>query len=96
ALKRLEGTTSFQPELYAAHARFLIRQREFEAAEAFLMRMSWVMPAESAKLVFELHQSWGRLASIEQELAKFRLPGAVRKEVLFLTRQAVSSPTPQP
>jgi tetratricopeptide (TPR) repeat protein len=96
ALKRLEDTTSLQPELYAAYARFLIRQREFEAAEAFLMRMNWVMPAESAKLVFELHQSWGRLAGIEQELAKFRLPGAVRKEVLFLTRQTASSPTPQP
>uniref|UniRef100_UPI003784B42F tetratricopeptide repeat protein n=1 Tax=Prosthecobacter sp. TaxID=1965333 RepID=UPI003784B42F len=96
ALKRLEGTTTLQPELYAAYARFLIRQREFEAAEAFLMRMSWVMPAESAKLVFELHQSWGRLAGIEQEVAKFRLPGAVRKEVLFLTRQAVSSSTLQP
>jgi hypothetical protein len=96
ALKRLEGTTSLQPELYAAYARFLIRQREFEAAEAFLLRMSWAMPAESAKLVFELYQSWGKLAHIEQELTKFRLPGAVRKEVLFLTRQTLPTTMLQP
>jgi predicted Zn-dependent protease len=96
ALKRLEGTTSLQAELYAAYARFLIRQREFEAAEAFLLRMSWAMPAESAKLVFELYQSWGKLAHIEQELTKFRLPGAVRKEVLFLTRQTLPTTMLQP
>ncbi|MGV3661637.1 MAG: tetratricopeptide repeat protein [Prosthecobacter sp.] len=96
ALQRLEGTAAVQPDLLAAHARFLMRQGDFDAAEAFLMRMNWAMPAESAKLIFELHQSWGRLADIEAGLPRFRLPGAVRKEILFLTRQATARSTPQP
>ncbi len=96
ALQRLEGTAALQPELFAAHARFLVRQREFDTAEAFLMRMNWAMPNESAKLIFELYQSWGKLADIETELPKFHLPGAVKKEILFLTRQPPAKTTPQP
>jgi tetratricopeptide (TPR) repeat protein len=95
ALRRLDSTAALQPDLFAAHARFLVRQRDFEAAETFLMRMGWAMPAESAKLVFELYESWGRLPGIEAELPKFQLPGAVRKEVLFLARQAAKN-TSQP
>lgn len=97
ALQRLEGTAAVQPDLFAAHARFLMRQRDYDAAEAFLMRMNWAMPAESAKLIFELYQSWGKLSGIEAELPKFRLPGAVGKEALFLARQsAATSTTSQP
>jgi len=96
ALRHLDGTMALQPELFAAYARFLLRQRDFEAAEAFLMRMNWALPNESAKLVFELYQSWGRLASIETELPKFHLPGAVRQEIFFLTRQLSAKPSSQP
>lgn len=96
ALQRLEGTATLQPDLFAAHARFLMRQGEFDAAEAFLIRMNWAMPPESAKLIFELYQSWGRLSGIESELPKFRLPGAVRKEVFFLARQAGSPASTTP
>ncbi|MBN8417615.1 MAG: tetratricopeptide repeat protein [Verrucomicrobia bacterium] len=96
ALQRLEDTAALQPELFAAHARFLIRQQDFEAAEVFLMRMNWTMPAESAKLIFELYQSWSRLKDIETELPKFRLPGGVKQEILFLTRQTTDKTTPQP
>ncbi|WP_409214471.1 tetratricopeptide repeat protein [Prosthecobacter sp.] len=96
ALQRLEGTAALQPELFAAYARFLMRQREFDAAEAFLIRQNWVVPNEAAKLVFELYQSWGRLAGIETELPKFHLPGAVKQEILFLTRHATAKPTTQP
>lgn len=96
AVRHLDATAALQPELYAAHARFLIRQRDFEAAEMFLMRMSWAMPADSAKVIFELHQNWGRLPGIEAELPKFQLPGAVRKEILFLARQAAAKNTIQP
>jgi len=95
ALQRLAGTAALQPELFAAHTRFLIRQRDFEAAEAFLLRMNWALPDEAAKLVFELYQSWGRLAGVAAELPKFHLPSAVRQEILFLTRQT-TAPTPQP
>ncbi|MDB6007588.1 MAG: Cytochrome c-type biosis protein CcmH/NrfG [Prosthecobacter sp.] len=96
ALQRLEDTTALQPELFAAQARFLMRQQDFEAAEAFLMRMNWAMPNESAKLIFELYQSWGRLAGVELELPKFHLPGGVKQEILFLTGQATAQTKPQP
>ncbi|HRH98867.1 MAG TPA: hypothetical protein PLB55_23200, partial [Prosthecobacter sp.] len=96
ALHHLEGTAALQPELFAAHARFLMRQQEFEEAETFLMRMNWTLPAESAKLIFELYQSWGRLPGIESELPKFHLPGAVTNEILFLARQPTAKPTPRP
>jgi tetratricopeptide (TPR) repeat protein len=96
ALQRLENTSALQPELYAAHTRFLIRQQDFEAAEIFLMRMHWTMPTESAKLIFELYQSWGRLTDIEAELPKFRLPGGMKQEILFLTRQTTDKTTPKP
>lgn len=95
ALQRLEDTAGLQPELFAAQARFLIRQQNFEAAEIFLMRMNWTMPNESAKLIFELYQSWGKLAGLEKELPKFRLPGGVRQEILFLNRMA-ATPRPKP
>ncbi len=95
AMQRIDGSAAQQPEIFAAHARFLIRQQQFEAAEAFLMRRNWCMPQESAKLVFELYQSWGMVPGIERELPKFRLPGAVRSEVLFLARQSAKhSPSP--
>lgn len=96
ALQRLEDTAALQPELFAAQARFLMRQQDFEGAETFLMRMNWAMPAESAKLIFELYQSWGRLTGIETELPKFHLPGGVKQEILFLTRQMTAKTTPQP
>lgn len=98
ALQRLEGTAALQPDLFAAYVRFLLRQHDFEAAETFLMRMNWTLSAESPKLVFELYQSWGRLNGIEAELSKFHLPGAVQKEVLFLTRLSAApvSATTQP
>ncbi len=96
ALQRLEDTAALQPELFAAQVRFLIRQKELEAAEIFLMRMNWTMPAESAKLIFELYQSWGRLTNIETELPKFRLPGGVQQEILFLSRQTTAKTTTQP
>jgi hypothetical protein len=96
ALQRLQDTTALQPELFAAQARFLMRQQDFEAAETFLMRMNWTMPAESAKLIFELYQSWGRLTGIETELPKFHLPGGVKQEILFLTRQPAAKTTSQP
>jgi len=95
ALRQVDGSAILQPMLFAAHARFLMRQKQFEAAEAFLLRRSWAMPEESGKLVFELYQSWGMLADIERELPKFRLPGAARKEALFLVRQS-TQPPPQP
>lgn len=87
ALKQLEATQASQPEIGIAWARFLIRQREFEAAEVFLMREGWAWVKDSPRLIFELYQAWGKLASLEAELPKFHLAGGVEKEVLFLRRR---------
>ncbi|MBL9130789.1 MAG: hypothetical protein JNG86_06295, partial [Verrucomicrobiaceae bacterium] len=96
ALRQLDNTESLQPELHAAWARFLIRQRDFDAAEAFLMRMNWALPAEAAKLVFELHEAWGKLDTLEAGLAKFNLPTGIVKETLFLVKQHAEKSIRQP
>lgn len=96
ALRHLEATSTLQPELFAAYARFLIRQKDYDAAEAYLMRMNWTMPSDSARLIFELYQAWGRLSDISTELPKFRLPGGVVQEILFLARQSTLKTTVQP
>lgn len=98
ALQKLEGTQSVQPDLNAAWVRFLIRHQDWETAEVFLMKNQWVMVNDTANLLFELYQSWGKLKSIEAELPKFHLPDGLQKEVLFLSRRALglSLPSLQP
>lgn len=95
AAHRLDDTATLQPEIFAEQVRFLIRRQAYEAAEALLIRRNWAMPALTAKLIFELYQSWGRLNGMKAELPKFHLPGAVLKETLFLARQA-SAPSTTP
>jgi hypothetical protein len=94
ALDRLEATNGTQPEIVAAWARFLVAQKEHEAAESILMREVWQLPNEAAALLFELYQSWGRLADIQQELRKFHLTGGIEKEVLYLASKALGLPAP--
>lgn len=96
ALKKLESTQSMQPELCAGWVRFLIRHQEPDRAEAYLMKQSWALVNDSANLIFELYQAWGKLASMEAELPKFHLPAGVAKEVLFLSRRAQGLPPPSP
>lgn len=96
ALKKLESTQSMQPDLSVAWVRFLIRHQEPEMAEIYLMKHHWALVNDSASLIFELYQAWGKLASIEAELPKFHLPVGVEKEVLFLSRRAQGLPPPTP
>jgi len=96
AISRLDSTEALQPELYAGWARFLIRQHDLDSAESFLMRMNWALPAQSAQLVFELYQAWGKLADLTGELPKFHLPTGVVKEVQFLARQNAESTSSRP
>lgn len=96
ALRQIEQSEALQPEIQTAWVRFLIRQRDFEAAEVSLMRMNWMMPGEAAKLVFELHAAWGKLRTLAAELPKFHLPSAVAKEAAFLARQELDKTTPAP
>jgi len=94
ALERLDSTNATQPELSAAWARFLIAQKEHEAAETVLRHDVWMMPQDAAALLFELYESWGRLADIQQELRKFHLTGGIEKEVLYRASKALGLPPP--
>lgn len=92
ALQKLEDTQSMQPDLNIAWVRFLIRHQDHEIAEIHLMKHHWALVNDTAALIFELYQSWGKLASIETELPKFHLPAGIEKEVLFLSRRAQGLP----
>ncbi|WP_146851470.1 hypothetical protein [Brevifollis gellanilyticus] len=94
ALDRLNSTNSTQPDLTAAWARFLISQKEFEAAETCLMKDVWMLPHDAAALLFELYESWGRLADVQQELRKFHLTGGIEKEVLYRASKTLGLPPP--
>lgn len=94
ALDRLEATQGSQPDLTAAWAKFLIAQKEYEAAETCLLRDVWMLPNEAAEILFALYQSWGRLADIQQELRKFHLPGGIEKEVLYLAAKELGAKPP--
>ncbi|MCW0218159.1 MAG: hypothetical protein OJI67_07530 [Prosthecobacter sp.] len=94
ALQKLESTQSLQLDLCASWVRFLIRHQDHELAELYLMKHHWEMVNESANLIFELYQGWGKLASIQEELPKFHLPAGVEKEVLFLSNRAQGLPPP--
>jgi tetratricopeptide (TPR) repeat protein len=94
ALDRLDATNGMQPDLSAAWTRYLIQQREFEAAESYLMHALWTQPNEAPKVLFDLYAAWGRLPDLRAELRKFHLPGGIEKEVLFLAAQALGIPSP--
>jgi tetratricopeptide (TPR) repeat protein len=96
ALRQIEAGESLQPEIHAAWTRFLIRQKDFDAAESFLMRMQWAMPGEAAKLVFELHAAWGKLSNLDAELPKYRLPTGTVREATFLAKQQLDQASPPP
>jgi len=94
ALQKLEATQAMQPDLSAAWVRFLIRHQDYELAELYLMKHHWSLVNDSANLIFELYQGWGKLAFMETELPKFHLPVGIEKEVLFLSRRAQGLPPP--
>ncbi len=96
ALQKLEATQSMQLDLSTAWVRFLVRHQDYEMAELYLMKNSWVLVNESPALIFELYAAWQKLASITAELPKFHLPAGVEKEVLFLSRRAQGLPPPAP
>ena len=96
ALRTLDGLEENRPEIFAAWTRFLIRQRDLEAAEAWIMRMAWAMPGETAKLVFELHREWGTLPALADTLPRYRLATGEAREAAFLAREALESKSAPP
>lgn len=96
ALEKLEGTQSMQPDLSIGWVRFLIRHKDFENAEIYLMKNHWALVNDTADLIFELYQGWGKLALLEAELPKFHLPVGIEKEALFLRSRALGLPPPSP
>ena len=94
ALAALRQRQSLQPELLKAWIQFLIRQRDFEAAESTLVKDSWLVTGDSALLIFTLYRDWDKLAVLDSELPKFYLPSGVEKEVLFLAKQHLAGKAP--
>lgn len=94
ALTTLRQRQSQQPELLKAWVEFLIRRQDFEAAEAALVKDSWLVIHDAAPLVFTLYRDWGMLASLDAELPKFYLPGGVAREVRFLAAQHLAGAKP--
>ncbi|HCN28670.1 MAG TPA: hypothetical protein DIT64_07865, partial [Verrucomicrobiales bacterium] len=96
AIERNDGSHLLHTALSAAWARFLIEERDFPAAEVFLLRQHWTLPADSAALIFELYQAWDRLEHLRAELPKYHLPRGIEKEVLFNAWQAVKTESLSP
>lgn len=94
ALNALRQRQTQQPDLLKAWIEFLIRHRDHEAAEAALVKESWVVVGDAAKLVFALYRDWDKLDALDAELPKFYLPGGVDKEVRFLAKQHLAGKAP--
>lgn len=94
ALNVLRQRQQQQPDILKAWIGFLIRQRDFEAAESALVRESYLFINDAARLVFSLYRDWDRLARLDQELPKFFLPSGVEKEVRFLAAQHKAGTSP--
>ena len=87
----LRQKQSLQPDLLKAWIEFLIRHRDFETAEAALVKESWIVVSDAAQLVFTLYRDWDRLAVLDAELPKLYLPGGVEKELRFLAKQHLAA-----
>ncbi len=96
ALERMEATGGAPPEVVAGWARFLIVEKQHDAAEAFLLREVWQLPDQAAELLFDLYDSWGRLAQIDRELPKFHLTQGIEKEVLYRASEARAKAATRP
>lgn len=92
ALDKNDGTQILHTGLSAAWVRFLIEDGAHAQAETFLLRQHWTLPNDTAALIVELYQSWGKLETLRTELPKYHLPRGIEKETLFLAHQALELP----
>jgi hypothetical protein len=86
ANEQLLKTNKPNPALTQAQIEFLIKQRDFEAAESSLMHHYTTFMPDAARLMVKLYREWGRLDQLDRELPKFFLPEGVAKEVTFLSK----------
>lgn len=94
ALATLRQRQSQQPELTKAWIEFLIAHHDFGKAEAVLLKDSWLVINDAARLLFSLYRDWDKLAAFDAELPKFFLPSGVEKELRFLTEQHLAGTKP--
>lgn len=94
ALTTLRQRQGQQPDMLKAWIEFLIRHRDFEAAETALVKESYLVVNDTAKLVFNLYRDWDKLAALDVELPKYFLPGGVEKEIRFLAQQHLAGAKP--
>ncbi|TLD71812.1 tetratricopeptide repeat protein [Phragmitibacter flavus] len=95
SLQRLRNTASSHPPLIESHARFLLRQHRYEAAENLLLKEHHGMTEGLAPLLVELYRGWNKLDQLPTQLAKYHLPDSVLQEALFLASQP-PAPAPAP
>jgi hypothetical protein len=81
-----------QPELTRAWISFLTRHQDFAAAEVALLRDSYLVIEDAARLVVGLYRAWGRLDALDAELRKFYFPAGVVQEARFLASGGAPSP----
>jgi Tfp pilus assembly protein PilF len=86
ANEQLLKTNKPNPALTQSQIEFLIKQRDFEAAESSLMHHYTTFMPDAARLIVKLYRDWGRLDQLDRELPKFFLPEGVAKEITFLSK----------
>lgn len=95
ALEGISPTFAPSSELVQENIAFLLRQKDYDAAEHLLQKHYSAFIPKAAPLIVSLYKDWGRLGQITQELPKYFLPFGLEKEVLFLAKQATTT-NPRP
>ncbi len=83
ALRQSQNGTGPSAALAADWARFLIRQRDFMAAESFLLAHDYLLTNDLPSLLHELFTAWDRLADLPAQAKRYRLAGGIEKELLW-------------
>jgi predicted Zn-dependent protease len=83
SLRRQSHAFTPGADLVRGYARYLIRQKDFEAAERLLMKHYSSFLSEAASPLIDLYTAWGKEKSIQGELAKYYLPTALKIEIQY-------------
>lgn len=86
-LDQARQTDSLSTTLARQWATFLISQREFSAAETFILQHDYLLTNDLAQLLFELHQTCSQLQVLPQHVLQYQLPKAIQQELLWKAGQ---------
>lgn len=83
ALDHTRSTDTLTTALAVHWSRFLIAQGDFSAAETFILQYDYLLTRELASLLHDLHKAWGRLPELPVQVAKYALPKAIERDLLW-------------